>query len=112
MPDTPAVTARSAALDADPDERFAVALDLTRCALAMTLTADRFIVGLVSALGEVVAAQSVPTPAAADWARVGSAMVDGVLHAAGVDRDVLGALPGIGLSVAKGLAAADVIAAL
>ncbi len=76
---------------------------LSSCALSLALEDGRISAGLVTRLGEVVSAQRVPVSAGADAGellRVVGAVLDSVLHAAGVEPDRVRALPGIGVSVA------------
>jgi glucokinase len=95
-PDEP----KGSALGPDSGDRTVLPLDLRRCALAVTVTTERLSVGLVTALGEIVASQRVPLSAGTDLEFTGSAMIYAVMHAAGTDADALDTLPGIGLSVA------------
>jgi len=101
------VTATTAA-----DEDESAALDLARCALAISVQQGRLAVALVTRLGEVVSAQRVPLAAGDDPVFTASTMVQEVLHAAGVDQAEASALPGVGISVVEAGRADEVAHAL
>jgi glucokinase len=104
----PDATARMQDADFDPadtldPDREVEELELSRCALTISVQTSRIDVSLIAGRGEVVAAQRIPASSLAVDADADSIFdmligsVDSVLHAVGIEPDEATALPGIGV---------------
>ncbi|MDQ6657723.1 MAG: ROK family protein, partial [Actinomycetota bacterium] len=109
----PDATHRMTADDFDPPDTFdpdqhLEELDLSRCALAISIESARIDVALIAGHGEAVSAQRIPVAVLAGGSDNADAIfgaladsIDAVLHAVGIEPEDSGVLPGIGM-VASG----------
>ncbi|MGI8418474.1 MAG: ROK family protein, partial [Nakamurella sp.] len=109
----PDATSRMTADDFDPSDTIdpdqqVEELDLSRCALAISIESGRIDVALIAGHGEAVSAQRIPAAALTSGSDNADAIfstladsIDAVLHAVGIEPEDTGVLPGIGV-VASG----------